>query len=747
MRKQSNYLWLLIWLAMSFEISSSDIWAAVETLESSALRIELNTHPYSFRVLERSTGDVLVSQSHTSFSRSRYCVTDAADITRTSDTMRATLSLAGTADKAQVTLAFASPEVVQVLLTFNDRASAEIYEEFKDQGEHVYGIFEYPFGGNIDNRGVDRDFLGLRHQRDVNYSSARAPFYATSKKYGIYVESVSEGHYAIAQAGKTSFSFKDAQLKYDIIYGPSYADILNRYNTIAGPAFMPPAWAFGSIWWRDDQHHDLRDATNAQEKVIHDADRMRSLRIPAAAIWLDRPFGTGEQGWGNMDLDRSFPDPPRMVGDLNSRGIVLLVWIANRCWNQLFKEGSARGYVFFDNGSAADLRRPDAYNWFKDKLSTFVRLGVKGYKIDRGDEDEMPNSVENLNAILFAKMAGEGLETLNGKDYFMFARNANDTARKYTALWNGDTWAKFSSLEISIKNGLRSGVINFPMWGSDTGGYVGIPDKELFARWLEFSAFSPMMEVLIGPQRTIWYDYDDELVRIARVYVATHHDLIPYTRSYMYQASQTGMPIMRPLIFAYPADDKLSDTWDEYLYGREVLVAPVTTPNVTSRAVYLPAGRWMNYNDKSTLHEGPATVSAKAPLGVVPLFVREGAIIPRGDILKANNNWEENWAPKLHIEFFPSNRFSSQFNYFTGNSVETITASSVGHGIAIQFSDLGVSGTLEVYCRNTTGVTRNGVTLRAGIDYAYDPEGQKLSVPFTGATTLVIRGATSLFGP
>ncbi len=81
------------------------------------------------------------------------------------------------------------------------------------------------------------------------------------------------------------------------------------------------------------------------------------------------------------------------------------------------------------------------------------------------------------------------------------------------------------------------GAINFPMWGSDTGGYFAPPDKEFFARWLEFSAFSSMMEVLIGPKRTIWDDYDDDLIRVARTYVSTHHDLIPYTRSFLFQAT------------------------------------------------------------------------------------------------------------------------------------------------------------------------------------------------------------------
>jgi alpha-D-xyloside xylohydrolase len=739
--------WVLL-VGCSFGACRAEGAAVPEILESTALRIELNTSPYSYRVIERSSGEVLVSESGgLAFTANNYTVKNATDVSRTDRSMRATLHLDDTSELGQVSFTFIQPEVVQVVLSFKNGVPAEIKEEFGDQGEHYYGIWEMPFGGNIDNRGADHDFLGIRHQADVNYSSARAPFYVTSKKYGVYVETTAKGHFTIAQGGKTRFSFFDTQLKYDVIYGPSYGEVLSRYNAMAGPAIMPPTWAFGSIWWRDDHHEDLRRATNAQEKVIEDADKLRALHIPAGSIWLDRPYGTGEMGWGNMDFDAAFPDPPKMIRDLKDRGMNLLIWIANRAWNQLQVEGSARRYLYFGRGSAADMQIPSAYNWFKAKLNEYVRLGVEGYKIDRGEEDEMPLADENLNAVLFPKMAAEGLHDVHGDDFFMFTRNVNDTARKYTAVWNGDTRSTFGGLEVSIKNGLRSGAINFPMWGSDTGGYIRVPEKELFARWLEFSAYSPMMEVLIGPKRTIWDDYDEELVGITKTYVAAHHDLIPYTRSFLYEATQTGMPVMRVLAFAYPDDGSLSDTWDEYLYGSNILVAPVTAANATNRNVYLPEGRWVDYNSKRTVYEGKKTITVAAPLGTIPLFVREGAIVPRGDVVKLNNNWEENWIPKLRIEIFPSGKTASEFQYFTGDGVQAIKVTPERDGLTIQFGDLGAAGSVEVYCRKAGEVTRNGAKLHEGKDYKYDAAAQKLTVQFRGATKVTVKGAESLFNP
>ncbi|MFZ0085086.1 MAG: TIM-barrel domain-containing protein [Candidatus Acidiferrales bacterium] len=726
------------------------------SLESSALRIEVNSDPYSYRVIEKSTGEILLSETSAVVlvENELYPVLSASDISTAPGRLEAKLLLqlagrsplpAGVPGEMRIRFEFIKPEIIRVSITYPGAKPQSLSDEFADQGEHYYGIWEYPFGGNIDDRGADRDFIGVGNDRYAHHSSIRAPFYVTSRKYGIYVESTAAGHFSVAQAGKTNFTFEDSQLTYDIIYGPSYADVLNRYNALAGPAFMPPTWALGTIWWRDDEHEDLRGVKNAQEKIIQDADRLRSLHIPASAFWLDRPYGTGEGGWGNMDFDSSFPDPDKMIHDLQDRGMYLMLWIANRCANQLYEQGKAKGYLFDMPWPAADVRRPVVYDWFKGELNLYVRRGIRGYKIDRGDEGEMPRSVENINAILFPKLAAEGLHDAYHGDYFEFSRNANDTARKYTAAWSGDAWNSFAGLQMTIKNGLRAGIINFPMWGSDTGGYFAVPSKELFARWFEFSALSPMMEVLQGPKRTVWDDYDAELVAIAQKYTALHHDLIPYTRSYLYQATQTGMPVMRALALAYPEDKSLHDSWDEYLFGRDLLVAPVTVEGATSRSVYLPAGGWMDYNDRKTIYEGGASVTAGGGLGTIPLYVREGGIVVRGDILQSNNNWDAPWEPKLRIEIFPGRRAASELAYYTGSGVQEIAVKPGQDGIEVEVGELGAKGELEVYCRGVRGVQREGAALREGSDYHYDAAHNLLTIPFQGASSFVIEGATGLF--
>ena len=725
---------------------------SASSIESSLLQLIVTSSPYAYTVVENSNSTVLVSQSFSTFvvNGTTYTTASASNISTTASTLDADLTLTPAGASAHVHFAFLNPQVLRVQLTLTSGTPSQEAETFNDQGEHYYGAWEFPYNGSLDNRGVSKDMLGDAGDPTViNASNGRAPFYTTSLGYAIYTESQGQGHYSFAINRQTSFSFYDTQLTYDIIYGPGYDAMLAQYTGLAGGAYMPPLWALDSIWWKDDEHDSFPPGvTNAQENVLDTATQLQNYQIPAAGYWIDRPYGTGYEGWGNMDFDSSFPDPAQMVSDLHAKGLHLMLWISDHAWNNLYTQGSADGYLYpgtANDGPAPVMTNPAAYSWIQQQLNTFVNLGIEGYKLDRGDDNEMPAQNENQENVLFAQMAAEGLAAANNGQYFVFARSMYDTGRQYAALWNGDSLSSFAGLAASVASGLRAGAINFPMWGSDSGGYVhGPPTEELFARWLEFSSYSPMMEVLVGAGRTPWYNYDSTLVNITRSAAETHHNLMPYTRSFLYQATQTGMPVMRPLVFAYPNDPNVALLEDEYLYGSELLVAPVVTQGATSRSVYLPAGNWVDDNDKTTTYAGGQTITANAPLDTIPVFAREGAIIPRGDILQSNNNWTPNWAPSLDIEFFPSDTQPSTFSYYTGSAVKTIQAAQSDGALNITTDDLGLGGMLEVHAQNVTTVVRNGITLGPG-DYTYDPSTDLLSVSFSGATDLTLPGAYSIF--
>ncbi len=743
--------------------------AAATVLESSALRVEVTTSPYSFAVIEKATGQPLLRQSQTTFTVGSPRSAKTAVIGRkTSKTLDATLTFDGTADTARVRWSFVNPEIVRVELAGNQASPTNIKEEFLDQGEHNYGLWEYSYygtGGALDNRGADNQpLLGLSGPPvGSGDPSGRAPFYVTSGKYGVYADTVALGSATIAVKGRTSLAFDTPALTYNIIYGPSYAQVLARYNELAGGSLMPPLWAFDPIWWRDDHHADLaaNGVTNAQALVKKDADELQRLHLPASAIWLDRPYGSGGGGlggWGNFDFDpgpTGFPNPDAMIADLASRNMYLLGWIVNRTNNSMFTDPVFAPAIFsaangtpgnFTTNPALDLRKPNVFAHFRDQLrDRFVKRGMRGYKIDRGEQGEMPPALQNELAVLTAKAAYESTSEVFGADGFTFARNAYDRSRKYVAVWNGDSDGSLDGMSDSLKQLLRLGGIMYAMVGSDTGGYNSAPNAETFARWLAFSAHSPMMEILLGPNRTIWNNYttgpngSPVLVPIARIFAQEHHDLIPYTRSTVYAATQTGMPAMRMMPFAFPNDPAVADMFDEYMFGDALLVAPVLRANATSRSVYLPVGTWIDYNDKKTTYVGPTTITANAPIDVIPRYVKSGAIVPRGDILQSNNNWTPNWTPSLRIEFYPLAGVTSRFDYYTGKDLNTMTGSLTNNTINWKAGDVGMRGVLEVHnIDRYTSVRRNNQVLGTG-DFQYDPTTQVMTIPLSGATSVQIR--------
>lgn len=296
----------------------------------------------------------------------------------------------------------------------------------------------------------------------------------------------------------------------------------------------------------------------------------------------------------------------------------------------------------------------------------------------------------------------------------------------------------------SLKQMLRLGTIMYSMVGSDTGGYGRAPSAELFARWLGLSAHSPMMEILLGPNRTIWNNYttgpnaNPELPAIAGKFTRQHHDLIPHMRSAVYASTRNGLPAMRMMPLSFPDDPAVADMFNQYMFGDALLVAPVLAAGATSRSVYLPAGEWIDYNDKVTRHKGPAIVTAAAPLDVIPRFVKAGAIIPRGDILKGNNNWTPNGAAALRIEFYPAAGVNSRFDYYTGTGVEAMSGSASPRVVSWQTASLGMDAVLEVHgIDRFTSVRRNTQTLRRS-DVQHAAAAGIMTIPLKGATSIQI---------
>lgn len=489
------------------------------------------------------------------------------------------------------------------------------------------------------------------------------------------------------------------------------------------------------------------------------------------------PYGSGNWSFGNFDFDPKFyPSPVEFIANLTKRGYDFQVWVANRAflYTQLFNESSENHWLFpgVDPvqflGPALNLSIPAAYNYYRTQLSKFVsKTGVRGFKIDRGEEGEMPDAEQNRQQNLFLQLCDEAMQRIWGSGasishfnaaYYNFARSAFNTDRSRVGIWNGDSEATFEGLQYSVASGIRAGLLGFSHWGSDTGGYIrdaGGPTEELFARWMHFSAWSPMYEIMIGLNHTPWYQYSPRLVEVLRQTADTHTRLIPYLRSYAQEASTTGVPVIRALFLEFPYDSAAYETNDAYMLGGEFLVAPVLNEggNVTVRFPIVNKNetrrKFLEYENKTLVFSpGDTHEVVNLPLESTPVYVREGSLVPTGDVYQGNSvGWprkdNSSWSPHLFLEAFPSFDVpKTVFSYYRGR--ESTTPPGITPGM--------------VAIIMTTDRANRTVTFRA-TDHLGDPasvvvyqksakDGKPFSVTLdlpTHNQTLVTTGVYSLF--
>lgn len=319
-------------------------------------------------------------------------------------------------------------------------------------------------------------------------------------------------------------------------------------------------------------------------------------------------------------------------------------------------------------------------------------------------------SEQNIQDLLLKQLCGENMaETWGPSGYHSFSRSAYDRVRSDTSIWNGDAYADYTGLAYSVASGIRSGLLGFSHWTSDTGGYVrddDEPTEDLWARWMQFSVFSVEYELMLGTNHTPWYPpYSSDLVSILKQTANLHHELIPYIKSYSYQSTITGIPVMRALFLEHPRDKHTYNISDAYFFGEHFLVAPVVDES-GKREVYFPKGTdYLEYFDKTSVHEGGSAAAVSPGLDSIPVYVKAGAIVPRGDIVQANNKWTKDWSPRLTVELFPSFGVpESSFAYYNGNKESEIRMTSTskddGACVHVQYGELGVGGKIVVYTQN-----------------------------------------------
>jgi alpha-D-xyloside xylohydrolase len=497
------------------------------------------------------------------------------------------------------------------------------------------------------------------------------PFMVSSSGYGFLWNSPAVGRVELAANGTRWVADSARQLDYWVTAGDNPAEILSHYADATGHAPELPSWASG--FWQSK----LRYQT--QEELLAVAREYHRKGVPLAVIVSDFFHWKYLGDWSFHSVD--WPDPAAMVNELESMGTKLMVSIwpslspLSANYQPMLERGllisseqsatvhttwPERGLSNFIGAAFYDPTNPEAREYIWEQVEkNYFRAGVRVFWLDACEPEMQPAcpgslkfaagpglEVANLYPREHARAFYEGMVERGEKEVLLLCRSAWAGSQRYgAAVWSGDIPSTFESLGIQVRAGLNMAMSGIPWWTTDIGGFSGgNPEdpsfRELLVRWFEFAAFCPLFRLhgdrmpnmpmgsdMTGGPNEIW-SFGDDFYRIARDYIFLRERLRPYLHDQARRTSRTGVPIMRPLLLEFPEDQGSWDVDDQFMFGRDLLVAPVLEERASERSVYLPAGaEWTNAWTGARAPDGEVVI-VEAPLEQIPLFVRDGARLP-----------------------------------------------------------------------------------------------------------------------
>jgi alpha-D-xyloside xylohydrolase len=472
------------------------------------------------------------------------------------------------------------------------------------------------------------------------------PFYLSSRGYGIVVDSGTPVEFDICQSTHACVQIlvPDDLIDYYVIAGPTPAAILDRYDRLTSRPLLPPKWAFGT-WMSSGFFADSQQAT------LDRARRLRADGIPSDVLHLDCYWQTPGH-WSDLAWDReAFPDPDAMLAELAGLGFRVCLWI-NPYLSHLspaFAAAEEAGYLLRGpDGSAyvadvwhgshpasgiVDFTDPAATAWYQGLLRPLLAQGVAVFKTDFAEgvpadavaaNGMTGTELHNVYTLLFNDAAAAVTREIAGHG-MVWARSSYLGGQRHSAQWSGDTTATYQAMASTLRGGLSHGLSGVPFWSHDAGGFTGTPSDDLYVRWAQFAALSPLVRFHGTTSRLPW-NFRPAAAAAATEALRLRYRLMPYLYSAAVASARTGVPMMRAVLFDAP-DDPAAWTADlEYLLGPDLLVAPMVTAE-PARQVYFPGGRWVDHATGEMV-EGGRYHRVFAPLDRIPLYVRHGALIP-----------------------------------------------------------------------------------------------------------------------
>lgn len=530
------------------------------------------------------------------------------------------------------------------------------FEAFDD--EKIFGMGQYQHR-HLDKKGAT---LELAHRN----SQASVPFYVSTRGYGFLWNNPAIGT-ATFGTNKTEWTARSTRkLDYFITAGDTPAEIEYQYSAATGRTPMMPEYGMG--YWQCKLRY------RNQEEVLRVAREHKRRGLPMDVIVIDFFHWTLQ---GDFKFEpRDWPDPEAMVKELRDMGIeaAVSVWPTIDERSENWGPMAENGYLMATDRCSErntwmgptvyyDATHPGAQQFVWERCrENYYNKGIRCFWLDEAEPESSYDfdnyrlwagpalQVTNTYPVGYAKGFYEGLKAAGEKDILSLVRCAWAGSQKYAVLtWSGDIHSSFRAMREQLQAGLSMGMAGIPWWTSDIGGFLGgvIDDpafRELLVRWFQWSCFCPVFrmhgerspwhereqeyinnvrQLTSGQDNEVW-SFGEDVYRILVKFLFIRERLRPYIRSLMQAAHETGAPVMRPLYYDFPADPAAARVEDCYMFGPDLLVAPVMEAGVTARQVYLPAGCTWTDAFTGESYPGGQTATVPAPLDVIPVMVREG---------------------------------------------------------------------------------------------------------------------------
>lgn len=480
------------------------------------------------------------------------------------------------------------------------------------------------------------------------------PFYQRldlqGRAAGFFMDNARRGQYRFDLEDETQIHFSGGPYVEYVFGGPSLKEVVAQYTGLTGRIPLPPIWALG--------YHHCRWHPYAQRDVLRLADTYRKRKIPCDSIWLDIDHMDGYRvfTWNR----KLYPDPPKMLAKLRGSGFRAITIVDpgvkvdpgysvydSGLAEDVFcrTEGGAvyEGQVWPGKTAFPDFATARARSWWGALNARHVASGIAGIWNDMNEPatGQIPGApmrfdggryshetYRNSFALLMAMGTVEGLrKAMPDLRTFVLSRAGSAGIQRYAANWLGDNMSRWEHLDMSVPMSLGLGLSGQPFVGADIGGFGENSNPELSARWFQATALSPFCRHHndAGSIDQYPWSFGPEIESVCVEALRLRYRLLPYLYAAFVEASETGVPIMRPMVLAAPEERENWHVDDQYLLGPSLLVAPVTAPGVTSRIVWLPKGEWIDWWTGARLR---GNVMADAPLSRIPLFARAGAVVP-----------------------------------------------------------------------------------------------------------------------